>query len=117
MSPPIPSSAPLLGWSFWCTSFSGSSQHCCLPLCAPTLHPESSPVSMAWTGPPVLPCLQLQGSRVASRVLWPGPGPQAAGHVPTVCWFCFRITSENVAERFGISREKQDTFALASQQK
>ncbi|XP_012391485.1 3-ketoacyl-CoA thiolase, peroxisomal isoform X2 [Orcinus orca] len=27
------------------------------------------------------------------------------------------ITSENVAERFGISREKQDTFALASQQK
>ncbi|XP_058411083.1 3-ketoacyl-CoA thiolase, peroxisomal isoform X1 [Diceros bicornis minor] len=29
------------------------------------------------------------------------------------CW----ITSENVAEKFGISREKQDTFALASQQK
>lgn len=28
-----------------------------------------------------------------------------------------RITSENVAERFGISREKQDAFALASQQK
>uniref|UniRef100_A0A8D0VY11 Acetyl-CoA acyltransferase 1 n=1 Tax=Sus scrofa TaxID=9823 RepID=A0A8D0VY11_PIG len=27
------------------------------------------------------------------------------------------ITSENVAKRFGISREKQDTFALASQQK
>ncbi|XP_025769126.1 3-ketoacyl-CoA thiolase, peroxisomal isoform X2 [Puma concolor] len=27
------------------------------------------------------------------------------------------ITSENVAERFGISREKQDSFALASQQK
>ncbi|KAM6169457.1 3-ketoacyl-CoA thiolase, peroxisomal isoform 1-T1 [Rhynchocyon petersi] len=27
------------------------------------------------------------------------------------------ITSENVAERFGISREKQDRFALASQQK
>ncbi|KAL2804051.1 3-ketoacyl-CoA thiolase, peroxisomal isoform b [Daubentonia madagascariensis] len=27
------------------------------------------------------------------------------------------ITSENVAEQFGISREKQDTFALASQQK
>uniref|UniRef100_A0A287D9B1 3-ketoacyl-CoA thiolase A, peroxisomal n=1 Tax=Ictidomys tridecemlineatus TaxID=43179 RepID=A0A287D9B1_ICTTR len=27
------------------------------------------------------------------------------------------ITSENVAEKFGISREKQDTFALASQQK
>ncbi|XP_021121742.1 3-ketoacyl-CoA thiolase A, peroxisomal isoform X5 [Heterocephalus glaber] len=27
------------------------------------------------------------------------------------------ITSEKVAERFGISREKQDTFALASQQK
>lgn len=47
----------------------------------------------------------------------PGPGPKAVWHVPTVCWFCFRITSENVAERFGISREKQDTFALASQQK
>ncbi|XP_006869211.1 PREDICTED: 3-ketoacyl-CoA thiolase, peroxisomal isoform X2 [Chrysochloris asiatica] len=27
------------------------------------------------------------------------------------------ITSENVAERFGVSREKQDTFALASQRK
>ncbi|KAM6939569.1 LOW QUALITY PROTEIN: 3-ketoacyl-CoA thiolase A, peroxisomal-like [Xenentodon cancila] len=27
------------------------------------------------------------------------------------------ITSENVAERFGISREKQDAFALSSQQK
>nr|XP_048279444.1 3-ketoacyl-CoA thiolase A, peroxisomal-like isoform X2 [Myodes glareolus] len=27
------------------------------------------------------------------------------------------ITSENVAERFGISRQKQDAFALASQQK
>ncbi|XP_054246044.1 3-ketoacyl-CoA thiolase, peroxisomal isoform X2 [Indicator indicator] len=27
------------------------------------------------------------------------------------------ITSENVAEKFGVSRKKQDTFALASQQK
>lgn len=27
------------------------------------------------------------------------------------------MTSENVAERFGISRQKQDDFALASQQK
>lgn len=27
------------------------------------------------------------------------------------------ITSENVAERFGVSREKQDAFALSSQQK
>uniref|UniRef100_A0A2R9CHU4 Acetyl-CoA acyltransferase 1 n=1 Tax=Pan paniscus TaxID=9597 RepID=A0A2R9CHU4_PANPA len=33
------------------------------------------------------------------------------------CLIPMGITSENVAERFGISREKQDTFALASQQK
>uniref|UniRef100_A0A8C6G1L6 Acetyl-CoA acyltransferase 1 n=1 Tax=Moschus moschiferus TaxID=68415 RepID=A0A8C6G1L6_MOSMO len=33
------------------------------------------------------------------------------------CLIPMGITSENVAERFGISREKQDSFALASQQK
>ncbi|EHB16856.1 3-ketoacyl-CoA thiolase B, peroxisomal [Heterocephalus glaber] len=33
------------------------------------------------------------------------------------CLIPMGLTSENVAERFGISREKQDTFALASQQK
>ncbi|XP_076985913.1 3-ketoacyl-CoA thiolase, peroxisomal isoform X1 [Tamandua tetradactyla] len=33
------------------------------------------------------------------------------------CLLPMGITSENVAERFGISREKQDTFALASQKK
>ncbi|XP_004676369.1 PREDICTED: 3-ketoacyl-CoA thiolase, peroxisomal [Condylura cristata] len=33
------------------------------------------------------------------------------------CLIPMGITSENVAERFGISREKQDMFALASQQK
>ncbi|KAG3279633.1 3-ketoacyl-CoA thiolase A, peroxisomal, transcript variant X2 [Ictidomys tridecemlineatus] len=33
------------------------------------------------------------------------------------CLIPMGITSENVAEKFGISREKQDTFALASQQK
>uniref|UniRef100_A0A2I3GTH5 Acetyl-CoA acyltransferase 1 n=1 Tax=Nomascus leucogenys TaxID=61853 RepID=A0A2I3GTH5_NOMLE len=42
-------------------------------------------------------------------------GCQTNAH--TICCLCSRITSENVAERFGISREKQDTFALASQQK
>jgi len=81
VSPPVPSSAPLLGWPFGCTSFSGSGQPCCLPLCAPTLHPESSSVSKAWPSPPVLPCLPPQGPRVASRALRPRPGPQAAGHV------------------------------------
>ncbi|KAM6169458.1 3-ketoacyl-CoA thiolase, peroxisomal isoform 2-T2 [Rhynchocyon petersi] len=35
----------------------------------------------------------------------------------THCLIPMGITSENVAERFGISREKQDRFALASQQK
>uniref|UniRef100_A0A8C8ZVS9 Acetyl-CoA acyltransferase 1 n=1 Tax=Prolemur simus TaxID=1328070 RepID=A0A8C8ZVS9_PROSS len=40
-----------------------------------------------------------------------------AGNAHTICCLCSRITSENVAERFGISREKQDAFALASQQK
>uniref|UniRef100_A0A7M4E532 Acetyl-CoA acyltransferase 1 n=1 Tax=Crocodylus porosus TaxID=8502 RepID=A0A7M4E532_CROPO len=33
------------------------------------------------------------------------------------CLIPMGITSENVAEQFGISREKQDAFALASQQK
>lgn len=33
------------------------------------------------------------------------------------CIIPMGITSENVAERFGISREKQDAFALSSQQK
>ncbi|XP_004635291.1 3-ketoacyl-CoA thiolase, peroxisomal [Octodon degus] len=33
------------------------------------------------------------------------------------CLIPMGITSENVAERFGITREKQDAFALASQQK
>ncbi|XP_012892533.1 PREDICTED: 3-ketoacyl-CoA thiolase B, peroxisomal-like, partial [Dipodomys ordii] len=33
------------------------------------------------------------------------------------CLIPMGITSENVAERFGISREQQDAFALASQQK
>lgn len=33
------------------------------------------------------------------------------------CLIPMGITSENVAEQFGISREKQDTFALASQEK
>ncbi|XP_038654489.1 3-ketoacyl-CoA thiolase, peroxisomal [Scyliorhinus canicula] len=33
------------------------------------------------------------------------------------CLIPMGITSENVAERFGISREKQDIFAMASQQK
>ena len=52
----------------------------------------------------------------ASTVLERGPGPQARR--PTVPGFlCTRITSENVAERFGISRQKQDAFALASQRK
>jgi hypothetical protein len=33
-----------------------------------------------------------------------------------ICIFC-RITSENVAEKYGITREEQDKFSLASQQK
>ncbi|NXX58054.1 THIKA thiolase, partial [Scopus umbretta] len=33
------------------------------------------------------------------------------------CLIPMGITSENVAEKFGVSREKQDAFALASQQK
>uniref|UniRef100_A0A8C6R903 3-ketoacyl-CoA thiolase B, peroxisomal n=1 Tax=Nannospalax galili TaxID=1026970 RepID=A0A8C6R903_NANGA len=38
-------------------------------------------------------------------------------HQTHLCRLCPRITSENVAERFGISRQKQDAFALTSQQK
>uniref|UniRef100_A0A8C3JYN9 acetyl-CoA C-acetyltransferase n=1 Tax=Calidris pygmaea TaxID=425635 RepID=A0A8C3JYN9_9CHAR len=33
------------------------------------------------------------------------------------CLIPMGITSENVAEKFGVSRKKQDAFALASQQK
>uniref|UniRef100_A0A3P8U8E5 Acetyl-CoA acyltransferase 1 n=1 Tax=Amphiprion percula TaxID=161767 RepID=A0A3P8U8E5_AMPPE len=33
------------------------------------------------------------------------------------CLIPMGITSENIAERFGVSREKQDAFALSSQQK
>lgn len=35
---------------------------------------------------------------------------------PAVVVF-YRITSENVAERYGVTREKQDSFACSSQHK
>ncbi|KAK5898923.1 hypothetical protein CesoFtcFv8_008456 [Champsocephalus esox] len=37
--------------------------------------------------------------------------------LPRDCIIPMGVTSENVAEKFGVSREKQDAFALSSQQK
>ncbi|HDK46037.1 MAG TPA: thiolase family protein, partial [Actinobacteria bacterium] len=43
----------------------------------------------------------------------PAPNPWLAEHMPTV-YESMGMTSENVAARFGISREEQDRFALES---
>uniref|UniRef100_A0A452E416 Acetyl-CoA acyltransferase 1 n=1 Tax=Capra hircus TaxID=9925 RepID=A0A452E416_CAPHI len=55
------------------------------------------------------PCLRGNPGNVTSRLV--------ENKKARDCLIPMGITSENVAERFGISREKQDTFALASQQK
>ncbi len=46
----------------------------------------------------------------------PAPNPWLADHMPTA-YESMGMTSENVAERFSVSREEQDRFALESQRR
>jgi acetyl-CoA acyltransferase len=55
-------------------------------------------------------------SQVPIMGLTPSPNPYLAEHYPQV-YTSMGLTAENVAEKFGISREDQDRFALLSHQK
>ncbi len=55
-------------------------------------------------------------SQVPIMGLTPSPNPYLVDHNPQV-YTSMGLTAENVAERFGISREEQDRFALLSHQK
>jgi acetyl-CoA acyltransferase len=55
-------------------------------------------------------------SQVPIMGLTPSPNPYLAEHNPQA-YTSMGLTAENVAEKFGISREDQDRFALSSHQK
>lgn len=55
-------------------------------------------------------------SQVPIMGLTPSPNPYLVEHNPQA-YISMGLTAENVAERFGISREEQDRFALLSHQK
>ncbi len=55
-------------------------------------------------------------SQVPIMGLTPSPNPYLVEHYPQV-YTSMGLTAENVAEKFGISREDQDRFALLSHQK
>lgn len=55
-------------------------------------------------------------SQVPIMGLTPSPNPYLVEHNPQV-YTSMGLTAENVAERFGITREEQDQFALLSHQK
>jgi len=55
-------------------------------------------------------------SQVPIMGLTPSPNPYLVEHNPQV-YTSMGLTAENVAEKFGISREDQDRFALSSHQK
>ena len=55
-------------------------------------------------------------SRVPIMGLTPSPNPYLVEHSPQA-YTSMGLTAENVAEKFGISREEQDRFALSSHQK
>jgi acetyl-CoA acyltransferase len=55
-------------------------------------------------------------SQVPIMGLTPSPNPYLVDHNPQV-YTSMGLTAENVAEKFGISREDQDRFALSSHQK
>lgn len=55
-------------------------------------------------------------SQVPIMGLTPSPNPYLVEHSPQA-YTSMGLTAENVAERFGISREDQDRFALSSHQK
>ena len=55
-------------------------------------------------------------SQVPIMGLTPSPNPYLVEHYPQV-YISMGLTAENVAKKFGISREEQDRFALLSHQK
>src|SRR4030043_2143605 len=55
-------------------------------------------------------------SQVPIMGLTPSPNPYLVEHNPQI-YTSMGLTAENVAEKFGISREDQDRFALSSHQK
>jgi len=55
-------------------------------------------------------------SQVPIMGLTPSPNPYLVEHNPQL-YISMGLTAENVAEKFGISREDQDRFALSSHQK
>src|SRR5512136_477635 len=55
-------------------------------------------------------------SQVPIMGLTPSPNPYLVVHNPQV-YTSMGLTAENVAEKFGVSREDQDRFALSSHQK
>ena len=55
-------------------------------------------------------------SQVPIMGLTPSPNPYLVDHNPQA-YTSMGLTAENVAERFGVSREDQDRFALSSHQK
>jgi len=55
-------------------------------------------------------------SQVPIMGLTPSPNPYLVEHNPQV-YTSMGLTAENVAEKFGVSREDQDRFALSSHQK
>jgi acetyl-CoA acyltransferase len=55
-------------------------------------------------------------SQVPIMGLTPSPNPYLAEHNPQA-YTSMGLTAENVAEKFGVSREDQDRFALSSHQK
>ena len=55
-------------------------------------------------------------SQVPIMGLTPSPNPYLVEHNPQI-YTSMGLTAENVAEKFGISREEQDRFGLLSQQK
>jgi acetyl-CoA acyltransferase len=55
-------------------------------------------------------------SQVPIMGLTPSPNPYLVEHYPQV-YTSMGLTAENVAEKFGVTREEQDRFALSSHQK
>jgi acetyl-CoA acyltransferase len=55
-------------------------------------------------------------SQVPIMGLTPSPNPYLVDHYPQI-YTSMGLTAENVAEKFGVSREDQDRFALSSHQK
>src|SRR4030066_48889 len=68
-----------------------------------------------WQGPPASTWREFM-SQVPIMGLTPSPNPYLVEHNPQI-YTSMGLTAENVAEKFGVSREEQDRFALLSHQK